>query len=206
MSIETPETEYTTLGGLLRQTRIKQGLDLKQISVETKITLANLKAMEDDNFNSLPAEAFARGFYTLYANTLALSPEEVLRLYTQEKAQHPSTKKGRLEPPPGKQAKKVGNMAERPTVMPVSCTGLIIFFLLLIGAFLSWYFSWNPATFLSEKLRGFQKTPDSQQITESTTQSKKKTPLFKIVQVKKDEQAGKEPTPEQSDQKSLPNQ
>ncbi len=197
MSIDSTESEYTTVGDLLRQTRIKQGLDLEQISVETKITISNLKAIEDDDFNSLPAEAFARGFYALYANALALAPEEVLRIYTQEKSQLPNVKRGYFATSPGNLAKEVDNMAERPTVMPVSCSGVIIFFLLLIGAFLSWYFSWNPATFLSEKLRSFQKTPESQQIIENTVQSNKKDPLFEIVQVKEDKQSSKEITPEQ---------
>ncbi len=204
MSIESTETEYTTLGDLLRQTRSKQGTDLEQISAETKITIANLKAMEDDDFNSLPAEAFARGFYTLYANALALAPEEVLRMYTQEKAQHPDTKRGRSATLPRKLAEKVDNMAERSTVMPASCSGLIFFFLLLIGAFLCWYFSWNPATFLSEKLRNFQKTPESQQVTKSKLPPDKKGPLFEIVKVKDDQQTGKVAAPEQPDAESLP--
>lgn len=204
MSIESTEAEYTTLGDLLRQTRIKQGLELEQISGDTKITIANLKAIEDDDFDSLPAEAFARGFYTLYANALNLEAEEVLRSYAREKTQHPNTRRGRLKPPPSKLADKVDTMAERSTVMPVSCTGVIIFFLLLIGAFVCWYFSWNPATLLSEKLRSFQKTPESRQVNDSTVKPEQKEPLFKIVQVKKNEKSEEEVTPEQSDSKALP--
>ena len=204
MSIESTEAEYTTLGDFLRRNRKKLGLDLEQISSETKITIATLKAIEDDDFDSLPAEAFARGFYTLYANVLNLPPEEVLSSYTREKTHHPNTRRGRLAPPPSKLAEKVDTMAERSTVMPVSCTGVIIFFLLLIGAFVCWYFSWNPATLLSEKLRSFQKTPESRQIKDSTAKPGKKAPLFKIVQVKKDEKADEELTPEKSDSKKLP--
>ena len=206
MSIESTEAEYTTLGDLLRQTRMNLGLDLKQISSDTKITIANLKAMEDDDFDSLPAEAFARGFYTLYANALSLAPEEVLRSYAREKTHHPNTRRGRLKPPPSKLADKVDTMAERSTVMPVSCTGVIIFFLLLMGAFVCWYFSWNPATLLSEKLRSFQKTPESQQVNNGTVKTEKKGPLFKIVKVKKNEKGDEEVTPEKSEPKDFPNQ
>ena len=206
MSIESTEAEYTTLGDFLRRTRKKLGLELEQISSDTKITIANLKAIEDDDFDSLPAEAFARGFYTLYANVLNLPPEEVLSSYTQEKAHHPNTGRGRLAPPPSKLAEKVGTMAERSTVMPVSCTGVIFFFLLLIGAFVCWYFSWNPATLLSEKLRSFQKPPESRQVSDSTVKPGKEAPLFKIVQVKKNEKTDEELTPEKSDPKNLPDQ
>jgi len=127
MSIESTEAEYITLGDLLRQTRIKQGLNLEQISVETKITISPLKAIENHDFMPLPAEAFTRGFYTLYANALGLVPEKILHMYTQEKAQNPSAKRKSFTTPPSKLAKKVGNMAERSTVMPVSCSGVIIF-------------------------------------------------------------------------------
>jgi len=180
MSKESSETEHTSLGDLLRQTRTKEGLDLEQISVETKITIANLRAMEDNDFNSLPAEAFTRGFYSLYAKTLALDPEEVLRIYSEEKVHHPSTK-NKSTPPPYVRAKQVRNLTERPSMMATSCTGVGIFALLLIGALLCWYYSWNPATFLSDKLRGFQKPTESQQEIGSTGEPGKNTPLFEIT-------------------------
>ena len=140
MSHESPDTEYTTVGTLLQQTRIKLGLDLENISDETKITVANLKAIEDNDFNSLPAEAFSRGFYALYAKRLNLDPSAVLHNYSQEKAQHPETKEQQA-PPPYKLALQVRNLARRPTAMPVSYTGLFILIFLLVGAFVSWYFS-----------------------------------------------------------------
>lgn len=201
MPIDSTETEYTTLGDLLRQTRVKQGFDLEQVSDETKITLSNLRAMEDDNFNSLPAEAFARGFYTLYANALGLIPEEVLRIYTQEKSQFSGAKKKRSAPPPNKLAEQVSNLAEKSTVMPVSCSGLIALFLLIIIGFSCWYFSWNPANFLSEKLRSFQKTPEAEKVVENSEQTDKKAPLFKIVQVEKNESVEEQP-----DKKTIPDQ
>jgi len=168
MSIESSETEYTTLGHHLRQTRIKQDLDLEQVSSETKITIANLKAMEEDNFGSLPAEAFTRGFYNLYAKALSLDPGEVLHSYAQEKPQRPGVEE-KTTLPSYKIARQVGSMTGRPAFNSVSCTGLIIIFLLLGGAFWCWYFSWNPATFLSEKLRAFQNPPESVQVSENTT-------------------------------------
>ena len=69
-----------------------------------------------------------------------------------------------------------------------------------------WYFSWNPATLLSEKLRSFQKPPESRQVSDSTVKPGKEAPLFKIVQVKKNEKTDEELTPEKSDPKNLPDQ
>ena len=47
-------------------------------------------------------------------------------------------------------------MAERPSILPFSYLGLLILLLLVAGALICWYFSWNPATFLSEKLRALE--------------------------------------------------
>ena len=205
MSHESPDTEYTTVGTLLQQTRIKLGLDLENISDETKITVANLKAIEDNDFNSLPAEAFARGFYALYAKTLNLDPSAVLHNYSQEKAQQPETKEQQA-PPPYQLALQVRNLARRPTAMPVSYTGLFILILLLVGAFVSWYFSWNPASFLSEKLRNFRKPPESEQVINSTQQPDNDAPLFEIKEIKSDDLTSGEPAAAQPAQKTLPTQ
>lgn len=183
MSPETTDTEYISLGELLRQTRIEQGFDLDQVSVETKITITNLTAMEEDDFETLPAEAFTRGFYTLYAKMLTLDPEEILQIYTREKNAH-SGRKPRTTPPPNKLAQQVGNMAERPSVMPVSCVGLTILFILLSGAFVCWYFSWNPATYLSEKLRAFQNQDVSTQLEEQQEVSDSANPSFTVAEIK----------------------
>ena len=150
-----PEVEETSLGHFLRKTRINQGLDLQTISEETKISPKNLQSIEDGNFSALPAEAFTRGFYSLYAKTLSLDTADVLKRYEQEKENQPDYQKTQATPP-GTMAKKIGTMAERPAGMPFSFFGLIFFLLLACGALICWYFSWNPATFLSEKLRTFQ--------------------------------------------------
>jgi len=183
MSIETSDTEYISLGELLRQARIEQGFDLDQVSVETKITITNLTAMEEDDFETLPAEAFTRGFYTLYARMLTLDPEEILQIYSREKNAH-SGKQTRTTPPPNKLAQQIGNMAERPSVMPGSCVGLTILFILLSGAFICWYFSWNPATYLSEKLRAFQNQDVSTQVEEQQGINDSDSPSFTVAEIK----------------------
>ena len=182
MQNESSDAEHISLGELLRRTRMEQGIDLDQVSIETKITITNLAAMEEDNFEALPAEAFTRGFYTLYARMLALEPEEILEIYAREKKSLTSKKK-RTTPPPNKLAKQVGTMAERPTVMPISCVGLTILFILLSGAFVCWYFSWNPATYLSEKLRAFQKQGISTQI-EQQDNAEESRPSFEVAEIK----------------------
>jgi cytoskeleton protein RodZ len=153
MSLDSAETEYQSLGDLLRQTRIAQGLELEEIADDTKIALHVLKAMEDNAYDKLPSEVFAKGFYLLYAKKLQLDREDILQRFHQNASHQPQIKK-RL--PPNKGGQDINSMAERPGATSFFNFGLILFALLLCGGLLCWYFSWNPATYLSEKLRSMQ--------------------------------------------------
>lgn len=163
MTFHSSEMEATSIGELLRETRIRRGLDLVAVAEQTRISPRNLQAIEDGNFASLPAEVFTRGFYILYAKMLSLDPDEVLEMYGQERRKFPNPDGG-ATPPPHRLAQEMANLAERPTSLPFSYFGLILFLFLLFGAFLCWYFSWNPASFLSEKLRSLEAPPQSEQV------------------------------------------
>jgi len=182
MSLQSAEKEYAGLGEFLRETRISQGIDLVTLAKETRISEKSLKAIEENDFAALPAEAFARGFYVLYAKALAIDVEEVLQMYVQQK---PKSQRSEdlLTLPTNKLAKKVGNMAERPTFMPISFLGLVLLLSLLFGGFLCWYFSWNPAIYLSQKLRNMDQNPGRiEQILESRVDSGSTEPVPAFVQ------------------------
>ncbi|PHR27693.1 MAG: hypothetical protein COA36_08455 [Desulfotalea sp.] len=156
MSSEPRETTEESPGDLLRNARISKGFDLAQMADNTKISIKNLTAMEENNYDSLPAEVFRRGFYTLYANQLSLDPSIILGKYDDEKALT-TTPDSDLQPC-SNSSKDYRDMAQRPNSFPSSCIGLATLLLLFFGAFLSWYFSWNPATYLSQKIQNLQET------------------------------------------------
>ena len=163
MSRKLTEMTYANLGEYLRETRINLGVDLVTVAEETKISSKSLQAMEENNFANLPAEAFARGFYALYAKSLALDGEEILKMYMQ---QRPNQQKSGalLSLPRTKLAQEVETMAERPAFKPFSFFGLVLLLLLFFGGFLCWYFSWNPATYLSQKLRSLEQPHRIEQV------------------------------------------
>jgi flagellar biosynthesis protein FlhG len=65
----------------LRRMRESLGLELKQISRRTKISLLYLQAIEDDDFGALPALVYVRGFVAELAKTLGLDPAQVSHTY-----------------------------------------------------------------------------------------------------------------------------
>jgi flagellar biosynthesis protein FlhG len=72
-------TEYT--GAFLRRIRESQGVELAEIAARTKIAVAHLRAIEDEQFADLPALVYARGFVRELAKNLKLDPAQVDRTY-----------------------------------------------------------------------------------------------------------------------------
>ncbi len=80
--IETFDSEeHISAGKKLRKTRLDRGVTLDEVARITRITKAYLLALEEDAYEKLPSEAYARGFLRIYANFLRLPAEEVLLLY-----------------------------------------------------------------------------------------------------------------------------
>jgi flagellar biosynthesis protein FlhG len=74
-----PDTEFT--GHLLRKVRQSQGIELKEISLHTKIAVSYLSAIEEEQFSALPAIVYVRGFVNEVAKYLRLDPPQVQKTY-----------------------------------------------------------------------------------------------------------------------------
>ncbi|MFK7992386.1 MAG: helix-turn-helix domain-containing protein [Sandaracinaceae bacterium] len=77
--IVTPDTDFS--GPLLRQVRESKGVELRAISQKTKVGLAYLEAIEEDDYPALPAPVYVRGFVTELAKFLELDAPHVSRTY-----------------------------------------------------------------------------------------------------------------------------
>jgi Helix-turn-helix domain/Domain of unknown function (DUF4115) len=73
-----------TLGQLLRQERELRDIPLDQIEQATRIRSAQLRAIEDDRLEALPAEAYARGFVRTYAEYLGLNGDDVVAIFNEQ--------------------------------------------------------------------------------------------------------------------------
>jgi flagellar biosynthesis protein FlhG len=89
ISIEVGEGPYR--GKMLKQIREKMGIDLKTISLETKINLKILEFIEEEDLERLPARVYLRGFLKGYAQCLGLDPKRVIEDYL--RAIEPAPKK-----------------------------------------------------------------------------------------------------------------
>lgn len=73
------ETEFT--GRLLQRVRESLGIEIEDIAQQTKIATAHVRAIEAEEFGSLPAQVYTRGFVQQIAKLLGLDPTQVTRTY-----------------------------------------------------------------------------------------------------------------------------
>ncbi len=78
---EKGPSERTGIGILLRKEREKKGLTHEEVSEITRLRPYILAALEEEDWDRLPAPVFVRGFIRSFARALGLGEEEVLKLY-----------------------------------------------------------------------------------------------------------------------------
>jgi len=70
-----------SIGDKLRETREELKLSLKDVASETQINPSYIEALETEDFERFPAEAYLIGFLKSYASFLKLDPEEIVQAY-----------------------------------------------------------------------------------------------------------------------------
>jgi len=70
-------------GEVLRQERLRRGLDEKEVADRLHITMHYVRALEADKYEKLPGAIFAKGYIKSYALLLDLDPDDVLDRYTE---------------------------------------------------------------------------------------------------------------------------
>jgi Helix-turn-helix domain len=69
------------VGKTLEAARTRRDLDLSEVEASTRIRVRYLRAIEDEDWDVLPAEAYARGFIRTYAGFLGLDGAELDERY-----------------------------------------------------------------------------------------------------------------------------
>lgn len=69
------------IGNRLKETRENKGLSLEQVQQNTKIHIEYLRALEQEQFNSLPSPFYVRAFLRTYAHSLELDAQPLLDRY-----------------------------------------------------------------------------------------------------------------------------
>jgi len=75
-----------TLGQILYATRTKKKLTASEAAKGTRIKIQHIQAIEKDDFSSIAAPAYAKGFIKIYAEYLEIDPEPLIKEYMETHA------------------------------------------------------------------------------------------------------------------------
>jgi cytoskeletal protein RodZ len=83
-SHEEREGHDMDVGAILRRARMRKRLTLEQIAQSTKINVGTLDALENNDFDRLPASIYTRGFLRTFAREVDLDPEETVEQFLEQ--------------------------------------------------------------------------------------------------------------------------
>lgn len=79
-----------SFGRYLQAIRIERNIPLELVAEETRIALATLEAIENEDLAQLPPEVFLRGFLRAYAKAVGANPDEAVRRFNASRMMLPS--------------------------------------------------------------------------------------------------------------------
>ncbi len=91
-----PGCRVVEIGSALRAARERRGLELGELARETRIRERYLSALEQEQFELLPARAYAKGFLRVYADFLGLDGRLIVEEFN---ARFPEAEQPELAPP-----------------------------------------------------------------------------------------------------------
>ena len=149
-SLHSPE--QPAVGSHLQKLRQEKWLTLDDVHQATKVSLANLRAIEAMEYEKLPADTFTRGQVALYGNFLGLDGRQVANQFFLERggggATSPFLKKKRPD-----HSLTPKQLAEPTHISSATIAGLLLFLIVLTFTGFCLYTSWNPLAFVTNKTK-----------------------------------------------------
>ncbi len=75
-----------TLGQILYAARTKKKVTASEAAKGTRIKIQHIQAMEQNDFSSIPAPAYAKGFIKIYSEYLGIDPAPLINEYMEKHA------------------------------------------------------------------------------------------------------------------------
>ena len=123
------------IGDMLREARMRQGLDITDVEGRTKIRAKYLRALENEEWAMLPGSTFVKSFLRTYAEELGLDPHLIVEEY---RAHHEEPDELELQPfsapsRPGPQTQRYRPGPPPPGVALALIVVGVLAFLIVLG-------------------------------------------------------------------------
>jgi cytoskeleton protein RodZ len=126
-----------TIGETLRESRMRQRLDIADVEERTKIRAKYLRALENEEFALLPGPTFVKTFLRSYAEVLGLDPHVLVEEYRAGYEPHDDLETQGMgatpggPPPPPRERRYPGGPPSRATVLGLLAAGVLVLLLVL---------------------------------------------------------------------------
>lgn len=115
------------VGETLQLARERKGVDLYRAERDTKIRLRYLAALEDSDYDELPAPVYVKGFLRNYAIYLGLEPDEILDRWRDEMEAMRTATRVAVAPPPMPLVEPGGRrLTITPSMIVAGLVGLVV--------------------------------------------------------------------------------
>jgi cytoskeletal protein RodZ len=125
-----------SVGNELREARTRRKLSLPEVEAETKIRSRYLQAIENEEWDQLPEDAYARAFIRTYGRFLGLDGERLAEEQRRSRgAARPGERLPRVDPRPKPvpRRRRSGRKGISPRLVAAAVTALVVAALLAIG-------------------------------------------------------------------------
>lgn len=125
-----------SIGNELREARTRRELSLAEVEAETKIRARYLQAIEDEEWDQLPEDTYARAFIRTYGRFLGLDGDRLAEEQRRNRgAARPGERLPRVDPRPRPvvRERRRGRRGVSPRLMVVAVTAFVVAALLAIG-------------------------------------------------------------------------
>lgn len=145
-------SEQHVVGDHLQKLRQEQALTLEDVTQATKVSLANLRAIEAMAYGKLPADVFTKGQITLYGNFLGLDGRKIAEQFFFERdgGKKPSPILKKTQPNHSLTPKQ---LAEPTHISSAAIAGILLVVIVFSFTGFCLYTSWNPFAFLTDQTK-----------------------------------------------------
>lgn len=120
----TPQKEL--VGDILRKERVTRRISVETIARDLKLNVKYIKALEANDYSSLPADPYVRVYLKSIAKYLSLNPDEIIKRFYKERGIEIEEPKERQVATSGDFNPKVENSNKRLWIVAVIIIGILI--------------------------------------------------------------------------------
>ena len=122
------------VGNKLREARTRRKLTLREVEAATKIRAGYLRAIENEDWDQLPGDTYARAFIRTYAALLGLDGDRLAEDQRRRQgAARPGERLPRVDPRPRRVTRRRSSRRVPSGLIAALVTALVVVALLIVG-------------------------------------------------------------------------